>query len=338
MANINCEARSRADAEAGSCGETAAVGEQCQVLGQVVQDVADALERAGVWFGHGTDNAWDEACWLTAAALELDPGQPLEGDKTISSTQRQTVDHWLQRRIETREPMAYMTGEAWFAGLRFEVNASVLIPRSPIAELIADGLPLWPLAAGDRVLDLCTGSGCIAIAIALRFPDVQVAASDLSSQAVAVARRNVAAHGLLERCKVVEGHLFEPVSGTYRLIVSNPPYVSDAEYEQLPAEYRHEPGMALRCDGEGLDLPLKILHDAPDYLTSDGHLILETGNSAAALEELLGTILAPLRPAEALTWLSFEYGGGGVAAISAHDLARWQPALAKAIGGARHVQ
>ena len=209
MANIEPESGSSVTDASGDDDPVAlsAGDPQALLMSQVVQEVAEALDQAGVWFGHGTDNAWDEACWLTSAALGLPAEQPLLADKLISSQQRQTIERWLRRRIQSREPLAYMTGEAWFAGLKFEVNPSVLIPRSPIAELIADGLTLWPLKAGDRALDLCTGCGCIAIAMAMRFPDIQVTASDLSPEAVAVARRNVSAHDLNQRCTVVEGHL-----------------------------------------------------------------------------------------------------------------------------------
>ncbi len=306
-------------------------GDACQLhltspalsLNELTVQVAQALEDADLWFGHGTDNPWDEACWLVASALQLDPLQPLPAALEVSDQQQRVVDQWLIRRTRDRLPLAYMTGEAWFAGLKFEVNPSVLIPRSPIAELITQGLPLWPLAQGDRVLDLCTGSGCIAVALARHFPHLQVVASDLSPEAVSVARRNAQAHQVSERCEVLMGDLFQPVSGKFALIISNPPYVSDRQYQQLPAEYGHEPGMALRCAGDGLDLPLKILHDAPDYLDREGQLILETGESSDALEQALQGV--------ALTWLSFDHGGGGVLTATRDELCQWRPAIAGAL-------
>ncbi|MEM6576749.1 MAG: HemK family protein methyltransferase, partial [Pseudomonadota bacterium] len=170
-----------------------------RLLGEVIPEVAAALDQAGVYFGHGTDNAMDEACWLTAAALGEDPLQAPIADRRVSPEEYLDVQRWLERRVKDRVPLAYMTGTAWFAGHRFYVDPHVLIPRSPIAELINEGLSLWPLMEGDRVLDLCTGSGCIGIAVALAIPDIAVTATDLSADALAVAQRNVALHRLGDR-------------------------------------------------------------------------------------------------------------------------------------------
>ncbi|MEM1092317.1 MAG: 50S ribosomal protein L3 N(5)-glutamine methyltransferase [Pseudomonadota bacterium] len=293
-----------------------------RLLGEVIPEVAAALDQAGVYFGHGTDNAMDEACWLTAAALGEDPLQAPLADRRVSPEEYLDVQRWLERRVKDRLPLAYMTGIAWFAGHRFYVDPHVLIPRSPIAELINEGLSLWPLTGGDRVLDLCTGSGCIGIAVALAFSDIEVTATDLSADALAVAQRNVALHRVGDRVELLKGDLFEPVAGQFALIISNPPYVSRAEYNALPAEYGHEPGIALQCGGAGLDLPLQILHDAPDYLTEHGQLILETGNSADALQDALGDL--------PLTWLSFEHGGSGILTASRQELVAWRQRIAVA--------
>ncbi len=293
-----------------------------QTLGELIPEVAAALEKAGVFFGHGTDNALDEACWLTAAALGEDPQQAPLASRPVSPEEYLEIQRWLERRVNDRMPIAYLTGIAWFAGHRFYVDQHVLIPRSPIAELINEGLPLWPLAEGDRVLDLCTGCGCIGIAVALAFPQVHVTATDLSPEALAVARRNVELHRVGDRLALLEGNLFEPVAGEFALIISNPPYVPLGEYNNLPAEYGHEPGMALHCKGAGLDLPLQILHDAPDYLTEDGQLILETGNSADALQHALDEL--------PLTWLAFEHGGGGILTASRQELLAWRERIAQA--------
>ena len=280
------------------------------------------FNAAGLFFGHGTDNARDEAHWLVAHALHL----PFElaadyGHCHVTADERAAVLAVFARRIDDRRPAAYLTGSTRFAGLDFEVTDAVMIPRSPLGELIAQGFAPWAEPERiARVLDLCTGSGCLGIAAAMHLPDVLVDLADVSPAALAVARRNCARHGLGERVRLMESDLFAGIGGGdddegYDVIVSNPPYVSAAEMETLPAEYRHEPALALAAGETGLDLVLRMLRDAPDYLADEGILVVEVGNSAEALAEAL--------PAVPFVWLDFEHGGEGVflldrAALAAH--------------------
>lgn len=277
------------------------------------------FNEAGLVFGHGTDNALDEAAALVLHALHLPPDLPAEWlGAALTRSERETVAALLRRRLDERVPAAYLTGEAWFAGLAFRVDARVLIPRSPIAELIERGFEPWVADLEvRRILDLCTGSGCIGIACATAFPQARVDLADLSSDALEVARENLVRHGLDDRVRTVRSDLFEGLDGTYDLIVSNPPYVSEAQMQGLPEEYRHEPAAALAGGAEGLDFALRILHEAPAYLTDEGWLVLEVGEGAAALEARV--------PGLALTWPEFGRGGDGVCMVSAADLgAYWR--------------
>lgn len=273
------------------------------------------LDACGLFYGHGTDNPLDEAVWLVLHVLQ----RPLDGsfddwNAEVDELQSQRIQGLLERRCVERRPLAYLLGEAWFCGLRFEVNPDVLIPRSPFAELIRDAFAPWVEAGRlQRVLDLCTGSACIGIAIAHEMPGVQVDASDISERALAVARRNVAAHGLGARVRLVQSDLFQGLAGCrYDLIVSNPPYVADWEWRALPDEYRWEPRLALETGREGLELVLRILADAPDHLETDGVLICEVGEAQERLMRLL--------PELPLTWLEFQHGGSGVFTISRSEL------------------
>lgn len=275
-----------------------------------VHEAEQQMLAARLWFGHGTDNARDEAVWLVSHALSVDPATlGCHGQRPVAPAEASRLQSLLRRRIAQRVPTAYLTGQAWFAGLPFFVDPSTLIPRSPLGELILDGMPLWPLKDGDAVLDLCTGGGCIGIALAVHFPHIQVTGSDLCAGALAVAARNARVHDCEDRVRLVQGNLFAPLAGQrFALIVSNPPYVGQAEWEALPAEYAHEPASALVSGSDGLDLPLEILHRASGHLLPGGELILETGNSAEALQALL--------PDVPFTWLEFAHGGLGVLSIS----------------------
>ncbi len=273
------------------------------------------FEQAGLFYGHGTDNALDEATQLVLHVLRLPhdlPGHFMEA--RLTADERRQVLALIERRIDERIPLAYLTHEAWFAGLKFYVDERVLIPRSPIAELIEQGFEPWLRGEGiGRILDLCTGSGCIAIACAHAFPQAQVDAADISEDALAVAARNVAEHGLEERVRLVRSDLFSALAGCrYDLIVTNPPYVDAEELAAMPPEYRHEPELGLASGPDGLEAIETILRQAADHLTPDGVLIAEVGASEPAL--------ARKYPELPLVWLEFERGGGGVFQISRRDL------------------
>ena len=268
---------------------------------------AGEMNRAGLFFGHGTDNAHDEAAWMLLHVLDA----PLDGsfsrwDVTLSNEQTAALEHLLARRITERCPLAYLTGKARFCGLDFVVNPQVLIPRSPLAELIREQFSPWlNLHEGGRVLDMCTGGGCIAIAMAVWMPECTVDAVDISKEALDIASENIQLHEVGDRVSLVHSDLFTALAGSaYELIVSNPPYVSRAVFDQLPAEYRAEPSSGLVCGEDGLDIVLKILDAAPNYLQQQGILIVEVGESAETLEEIL--------PRVPFTWLQFDEGGDGV--------------------------
>ncbi|MHB1513202.1 MAG: 50S ribosomal protein L3 N(5)-glutamine methyltransferase [Acidiferrobacter sp.] len=245
------------------------------------------LKATHVAFGHGTEDARDEAAWLVSGALKIAPNRltaklaEIPGRKAVAR-----IRSLLAARIRTRQPLAYLLGEAWFMGRRYLVDPRVIVPRSLIGEFLPeDGAS--PLADIDirSILDLCTGSGAIAIAAARAFPGAQVDAVDISQDALKVAARNVRLHGLGNRVRLIASDLYSGLRGRrYDLILSNPPYVSAAEMASLPQEYRKEPALALEAGADGLDLVLPILQQAPEHLTDDGRLALEVGASRAALE------------------------------------------------------
>jgi ribosomal protein L3 glutamine methyltransferase len=290
---------------------------------------ASRFAEASLCFGHGTDNPRDEAHWLVSHALHLPFELAAEyGGCRLTASERTTVLELLARRIDERRPAAYLTGGTRFAGLELEVDDAVMIPRSPLAELIEQGFAPWAEPAKiRRVLDLCTGSGCLGIAAAVHLPAADVDVADISPAALAVARRNIARHGLEDRVQALESDLFAGIGGDddngYDVIVSNPPYVGAAEMETLPPEYRHEPTLALAAGETGLDLVLRILRDAPDYLADDGVLIVEVGNSAASLMAAL--------PSVPFTWIDFERGGAGVFTLDRADLAAHHDQFAQAV-------
>ena len=240
------------------------------------------LNAAQVALGHGSDNAWDETVYLVLHALHL-PLDTLEPflDARVLDEERNRVLDLIDRRVTERVPAAYLTNEAWLRGHRFYVDARVIVPRSPIAELLDEGLSPWvqDAQAVDSVLDMCTGSGCLAILSALAFPYAQVDAVDVSPDALEVARRNVDDYGLADRLALHQSDLFDSLpERQYDVIVCNPPYVNSGSMDVLPQEHRHEPQLALAGGADGMDLVRRILQAAPRYLSENGVLVLEIGH------------------------------------------------------------
>jgi ribosomal protein L3 glutamine methyltransferase len=273
------------------------------------------LKRAKLYYGHGAETALDEAAWLVGHVAGLTPAE-LESHLNDAPTKAQLekIHTLVENRIATRKPLAYLLKEAWFAGLPFYVDERVLVPRSIAGEYILERFQPW-IAAGKvhTALDLCTGSGCIAIALAHAFPQARVDASDISDDALAVARVNVEQYGLRERVKLVKSDLFAALDGSrYDLIVTNPPYVSRADMESLPAEYRHEPRLALAAGEHGLDVIVKILAQARDHLNPGGALAAEVGNSHVALAQAF--------PDVPFLWLTSESGDESVFLLTAAQL------------------
>jgi len=276
-----------------------------------LEHCAEEMDRAGLFFGHGTDNAHDESAWLVLHVL----GAPLDGsfmdwDDLLTEKQQESAEHLLKRRIDERQPLAYLTGAARFCGLDFAVTPDVLVPRSPLAELITLRFSPWlnlePGSNGQgRALDMCTGGGCIATAMAVYMPDVMVDAVDISCAALDIALANMQRHKVAERCNPIQSDLFTSLETTrYDLIVSNPPYVSAAVFAQLPAEYHAEPSVGLVSGEDGLDIVLKILDASPAWLKHKGILVVEVGESAQSLIDILPTV--------PFLWLEFHHGGDGI--------------------------
>lgn len=272
------------------------------------------MRREQIFLGHGTDDYWDEALGLLLHVLHLHwDVDPRVLDARLLPDEVATFLGLLERRVNTRTPAAYLTGKAWFCGLQFAVDSRVLIPRSPLAELIETEFE--PFTEGrqvNRILDLCTGSGCIAIACAHVFPQAQVDASDISEDALAVCRQNVAAYQIEDRVRVMQSDGLQSVQGPYDVIVCNPPYVGEHEMQTLPEEYRHEPGMALASGHDGLDFTRKLLLEAPSHLSRDGFLVVEVGNTWERVEANW--------PGVPFLWCDFERGGHGVFVLTSQQL------------------
>ena len=289
---------------------------------QLISWGAQLFKEGGLVFQHGTDNALDESAALVMQALGIGYEQPDHVlDDVVTPADRERVSELLQERVTTRKPVAYLTNRAWFAGLPFYIDERVLVPRSPIAELIEAQFTPWidPASVG-HVLDLCTGSGCIGIACARAFPEARVTASDLSADALDVARENVRQHGLEGRVSLCKSDLFEALGPQrYDIIVSNPPYVPLDEYAALDAEFRHEPAMGLAAGEDGLDCVVTILQHASQYMKGGGILVVEVGYTS--------DILVDRYPGIPFTWLEFEHGGDGVFLLDYSQLVDHQDEL-----------
>ncbi|MGH8686438.1 MAG: 50S ribosomal protein L3 N(5)-glutamine methyltransferase [Burkholderiales bacterium] len=251
-------------------------------LGALVRDVARRLRAAPLHYGHGTANARDEAAFLVLRGLGLPFDAP--ADRPVSRREHARIESFASRRIRERMPVAYLLGEAWLAGERFHINRRVIIPRSHVAALLQDGLRPWQRRAPRRMLDLCTGSGCLAVLAAKAFPHARIDASDMSIAALEVARRNLRLHGLTRRIELRPSDLFSGLNGLrYDLILCNPPYVTADSMRRLPAEYRHEPRLALAGGRDGLEFVKRLLAEAPRHMTTRGLLVCEVGGGRRAL-------------------------------------------------------
>ena len=301
------------------------IPEPLQVLGTLRDFVrwgSSEFLRNELSFGHGFASALDEARYLVLHALSLPWDWPDEYlDAVVAVDERERVIEVLQARVKTRQPAAYLTRESWFCGLKFYVDERVLVPRSPMAELVSAYFEPWIDSSRVRsILDLCTGSGCLAIAAQYRFPEARVCASDISRDALDVAAINLELHELDEHVQLYESDLFDAIPPqAYDVIVSNPPYVDAGDMAALSAEFKQEPELGLAAGNDGLALAVRILARAGDFLGDEGVLFLEVGNSRAALERTCDYL--------PLTWIELEYGGG-VCCIQARDLQQHEAALA----------
>ncbi len=276
-------------------------------LSDLVQDAAQRMEAAGLFFGHGTDNAFDEACWMASHVLDLPPDFDADRfEHPVRPDQCTRFAELLNARLQTRRPLAQLIGEAWFAGLKFRVNESVLVPRSPLAELILGGFEPWlPASQLRHAVDVGTGSGCIAVALAHYHPQARVDAVDISPAALDLAAENVARHGLGERVRLLHSDLLAGLAGErYDLILANPPYVPESSMAALPPEFAWEPRLGLVAGRDGLLLVRRLLVEAAARLHPQGIVICEVGEAAEALDHWLAD--------EPVTWLEFAHGGEGV--------------------------
>ena len=279
----------------------------------LIQEVGQLFGDCNLCYGHGTDNPLDEAAALVLFVLGIDYSDAEEPSfSKVSAVEFKLIEKLVEQRIKERKPLAFLTQEAFFCGHKFFVDERVLIPRSPMAELIQNLFEPWiDSASVERVLDVATGSGCLAVAIANNFPGAEVVASDVSKGALEVASINVDGLSVREQVTLVESDLFENIEGVFDLIVSNPPYVGPKSYEALPPEYHHEPGLALIAEQNGLDFIARILHDSPPFLRDNGILVLEMGEVA---EEAEKAFPHPFK------WVELDNGGEGIAVLEAKHL------------------
>jgi len=294
-------------------------GQAMHTIESVIKRIAEQFHEADIAFAHGTDNAVDEAAYLVFGALNLDHDNAAEAyQMNVNELNVDIIDNLVEQRIKTKLPVAYLINQAWFAGLQFFVDQRVLIPRSPIAELINNQFNPWlDINSKQYVLDLGTGSGCIAIAMAAHFPNMKVDAIDYSQAALEVAAMNIQRHHLSERVRLIESDFFKKLANNkaqyqYDLIISNPPYVDKDEISMMSSEFHHEPLIGLASGDDGLDAVNVIIKESSDYLSKDGVLIVEVGNSQWALEEKY--------PNLPFIWIEFEMGGNGVFLLTKEDL------------------
>ncbi|TWX56317.1 50S ribosomal protein L3 N(5)-glutamine methyltransferase [Colwellia hornerae] len=302
------------------------IKDELHTIGDYLRFATSEFNQAELFFGHGTNNAWHEAITLVMFALNL----PVELNEQVfncrlTSAEKSAVLALIERRIVEQLPAAYLTNHAQFVGLPFYVDERVLVPRSPIGELIEQHFS--PHFSSDnppkRILDLCTGSGCIAIACAVAFPEAEVDALDLSIDALNVAQINIENHGLTEQVIPIQSDVFSGVEGlSYDLIVTNPPYVDQEDVDALPQEYLHEPEMGLGSGVDGLDIVREILAQAASYLNENGVLICEVGNSQIHVEHVY--------PHVPFTWLTFKNGGHGVFMLTKQQLTKHQNSFTQA--------
>jgi ribosomal protein L3 glutamine methyltransferase len=273
------------------------------------------FESQGIHFGHGTTCAWDEAVCLLSFALDLppSPGRSVLA-QVLSMDEQLKIKALFERRISERIPAPYLTGQAWFCGLPFIVDQRVIIPRSPIGALIGERFQPWCKTQPIQILDLCTGGGCIGIACAYAFQDAQIVLTDISADAIAVATMNIAGHDVGDRVTAVVSDLFAGLDSEKRfdLIVSNPPYVDLDDLASMPEEYQYEPALALASGNDGLDFTRRLLREAEHYLTQDGVLVVEVGNSSQALGLAF--------PKVSFVWIDFDEGDGGVFMLTREEL------------------
>ena len=288
---------------------------ELRTVNDMMRWAVSQFNAAGLFYGHGTDNAWDEAVQLILPSLHLPPYISEEiRTSRLTRSERQHLADLVARRVDERIPAAYLTNKAWFCGLEFYVDERVIVPRSPISELIGKRFAPWLNHEPRRVMDLCTGSGCIAIALAQAFPEAEVDAIDISPDALDVTQINIEMYGLEEQVIPMASDLMDdlPVGLTYDLIVSNPPYVDAEDMFDLPDEFRHEPELALAAGDDGLILAKRILATAAERLSEAGVLVVEVGNSYVHLQQQF--------PDVPFTWVEFEQGGHGVFVITKAQL------------------
>ncbi|MBL4820497.1 MAG: 50S ribosomal protein L3 N(5)-glutamine methyltransferase [Gammaproteobacteria bacterium] len=287
------------------------------IISDYITELASRLQQAGLSYGHGTDNAEGDAWYLVLCSLNIN----FDCDESVLQRQltHQEVallDARAEKRIDKNIPVAYLVQSAWFAGHRFKIDDRVLIPRSPMAELILNRFEPLLKAEPASILDLCTGSGCIGIACAMEFPGAKVDLVDISGEALQLAQENIDIYSLQQRVQTMESDLFAEIKQSYDLIVCNPPYVSAQEIAGLPAEYHHEPVLGLLSADEGPAVPLKVLRQAGEYLQEDGILLMEVGYSHHALSERL--------PGVPLLWMGFDNGGEGVFMLTRSQLLKYR--------------